>query len=317
MAREAAVAYVEGSFPTTEPSLPSNRPQAAPRSAVVIGSVCGAGAALFWAAGFVAAKHGIGIGLAPPDLAFHRFIWAGFALLPFVVRDGLSDLGGIGWLRGSVLAFLAGPMMAMLSYFGLSHAPLGHGAVIQPATAMLVGLLMATWLLKEPISPRRGLGAGAIFIGLLLLAAEAAMTIGSRAVGGDLLFAAAGITWATFGTLLRQWRLSGMRAAMVVSALSLFYLPVHAAFFGFDRMIAAGLTENLIQVVVQGVFAGAGAIYLFTRAVVLLGAGRAASFPALVPAMTLVLGFFILGEVPTVMQIAGLVAVFIGFRLAL
>jgi drug/metabolite transporter (DMT)-like permease len=286
-------------------------------STTVAGVLCGTGAALFWAAGLVAAKHGIQAGLSPTDIAFHRFTWAGLALLPFVLRDHPADLGGIGWMRGGVLALLAGPLLAILSYLGLAFAPFGHGAVVQPATAMLVGLMMATWLLREPLSRRRSLGALAILAGLLLLAAEAVTTIGHRGVTGDLMFITAGAAWATFGTLLRHWRLAGLRAAMVVSALSLLYAPVHAAVFGFDRMIAVGLPLNLLQILVQGVFAGAGAIYLFTRAVALLGAGRAASFPALVPAMTLLLGFLFLGEVPTLVQLAGLAAVFIGFRLAL
>ena len=40
-----------------------------------------------------------------------------------------------------------------------------------------------------------------------------------------------------------------------------------------------GWSENLLQVVVQGVIAGVLPIYLFARAVILLGAGRAATFP--------------------------------------
>lgn len=284
---------------------------------MVIGTACGAGAALCWAGGFVAAKHGIQIGLTPADLALHRYTWAGLALLPLVLRDHPSDLGGIGWLRGGVLALLAGPLLAMLSYLGFTLAPFGHGALVQPATAMLSGLLMATVLLREDLSTRRGLGAIVIFAGLLLIAAEAAATIGHRGVTGDLLFAIGGTMWAAFGTLVRLWRLPGLRVAMAVSALSLLYVPVHAVVFGFDTLIAVGWKENLLQIAVQGVFAGAGAVFLFTRAVALLGAGRAASFPALVPALTLLIGFIALGEVPTVIQLAGLVAVFVGFRLAL
>jgi drug/metabolite transporter (DMT)-like permease len=70
-----------------------------------------------------------------------------------------------------------------------------------------------------------------------------------------------------------------------------------------------------MQAVVQGAFAGAGAIYLFTRAVVLLGAGRAVLFPSLVPPFTLLIGYLTIGEVPSVSQLAGLVIVIAGFRL--
>ena len=54
-------------------------------------------------------------------------------------------------------------------------------------------------------------------------------------------------------------------------------------FIGYDGIMRMGLYENLLQVVVQGVIAGVLPIFLFARAVILLGAGRAATFPALVP----------------------------------
>ena len=72
---------------------------------------------------------------------------------------------------------------------------------------------------------------------------------------------------------------------------------------------------NLLQAVAQGIFAGAGAIYLFTRSVVLLGASRAAVFPSLVPGFTLLIGFLAIGEVPTITQLLGFAIVLIGFRL--
>jgi drug/metabolite transporter (DMT)-like permease len=92
---------------------------------------------------------------------------------------------------------------------------------------------------------------------------------------------------------------------------------VHWALFGFARMRAAGLEENLMQIVAQGGLAGAGATYLFTRTVMLLGASRAALFPALVPATTLLIGFLVLGIAPSVIQIIGLIVVGAGFRMAM
>jgi drug/metabolite transporter (DMT)-like permease len=82
-------------------------------------------------------------------------------------------------------------------------------------------------------------------------------------------------------------------------------------------MIAAGLAENLLQVVVQGGLAGAGAVYLYAYAVGTLGAGRAALFPALVPGFTMLTGFLVLGEVPSLAQLAGLAIVAFGFRFAM
>jgi drug/metabolite transporter (DMT)-like permease len=80
-------------------------------------------------------------------------------------------------------------------------------------------------------------------------------------------------------------------------------------------MAALGLWENLLQAIVQGLLAGPGAIYLFTRAVVLLGAGRAAVFPTLVPPGVLLIGWVALGETPSLLQLTGLAIVLVGFRL--
>jgi len=173
--------------------------------------------------------------------------------------------------------------------------------------------VLARLVLKEPLPPRRIAGAGAIVIGLAVIGAEALRTIGTHGVLGDFLFVAAGSCFAIFGILIRHWRICAVRATGVTSVLSLIGLPIVLG--SFDNMIAAGLWENAMQAVVQGALAGAGAIYLFTRAVVLLGAGRAVLFPSLVPPFTLLIGYVTIGEAPTLSQLAGLVIVLVGFRM--
>jgi drug/metabolite transporter (DMT)-like permease len=275
-------------------------------------------AALFWAAGLVAAKHGVAVGLTPADMAFHRFVWSGVLLVPALWRMGVADLGGAGWGRGLIVLLLAGPLQAISSYTGFTLAPLGHGAVIHPASAALGGLLLATLILKEPLSNARLVGVIAIVCGLIVFAGEAITSIGMHALAGDSLFATAGLLWAVFTICLRRWRMDGLHAAMIVGALSLLiYAPLHALIFGFQTMIAAGWIENLIQIAVQGVFAGLLALFLFARAVTALGAGRASTFPTLVPGLTMLIGFLALGEVPTPMQLLGLAIVAVGFRFAM
>lgn len=290
---------------------------APPRSVLLIGILCGAGAAFFWATGLVVARHGIGIGFSPSDLALHRYVWAGLVLAPPVLGRGGADLGGIGWGRGAALTLSAGPVLALLSYAGFLYVPLGHGGVIQPSCAALGGILLAWWVLGERLPPTRVFGAAAMVMGLVVLGAEAVATIGTHGLLGDLAFAVAGFCWAMFGTLLRLWRIAPTRAVGVVSVLALAYLPAHALVAGFDTMLARGLWENLLQALVQGVFAGAVSTYLFARAVALLGAGRAAVFPTLVPGFTLLVGYFAIGNVPSMTQLAGLAIVAVGFRYAM
>ena len=277
------------------------------------GIACGAGAALFWALGFVAARQGVTSGLSPLVIALHRFAWPGLALLPLVAKNDFADLRIIGFPRAAALAVFGGLPLALLSYVGYVLVPLGHGAVIQPSCAALGGLVLARLVLKEPLPPRRIVGALAIVAGLLVIGAEALQTIGAHGLLGDFLFVAAGSFFAVFGVLLRRWRIAAIRAVAVTSVLSLAGLPI--LLFSFGNMLAAGFYENAMQALVQGVLAGAGAIYLFTRSVVLLGASRAVLFPSLVPPFTLLIGYLTIGEAPSAAQLAGLIIVLVGFRL--
>jgi drug/metabolite transporter (DMT)-like permease len=282
---------------------------------VAIGVLCGAGAAVFWATGFVAARHGIDIGFSPADLTFHRCFWAGVLLLPLALRNGIGDLNGIGWGRGIVLTFFGGPGIAFVSYSGFPLVPLGHGGIIQPSTAAVLGLVLATVVLHERLPAKRITGALVIVAGLVVIGGEAVTTIGVHGLAGDLLFVLAGTFFATFGMFLRKWRVVPTRAMVVTSVVSLAILPVYGLLIGFGRMIALGLWENVLQALVQGLLAGPGAIYLFTRSVVLLGAGRAAVFPTLVPPCVLLIGWLVLGSQPSGLQLIGLAIVLIGFRL--
>jgi drug/metabolite transporter (DMT)-like permease len=288
---------------------------AAPISKTTIGILCGAGAGIFWAIGFTAARHGIDIGFSPADITFHRCVWSGVVLLPLFLRGSIGDLNGVGWGRGTLLAILSGPGISIISYSGFLLVPLAHAGVIQPSCAALFGILLAVVVLGEPLTAARLLGALTIVAGLLVIGGEAITSIGAHGLVGDLMFVVTGAFFATFGMLLRLWKIDAIRATVVVSVLSLVLIPIQWAFVGFERMLALGIGENLLQAVVQGILAGPGAIYLFTRSVVALGAARASVFPSLVPGFTLLIGYIALGIVPTVPQLLGFAIVLIGFRL--
>ncbi len=285
---------------------------------MIVGIVCGTLAALAWATGFVVAKHGIQIGFSPADLAFHRFFWSSVLILPLIIREGLRDLGGIGWGRGLAMTILSGPPQSLLAYSGFILVPLGHGTTIQPACAALSGLVLASLVLHEKPTFQRIIGGATIIAGLLMFGAESLATIGGVGVGGDLLFATAGLFWATFGTLLRLWNVPGTRAVMAVGAASLIvFAPIYLFVYGLNALARHSLLENLLQAVVQGGIAGSLPIYLFAHAVIALGGGRAATFPALVPMFGVIIGYLALGVVPSLAQFVGMLIVLVGFQFAL
>jgi drug/metabolite transporter (DMT)-like permease len=280
-----------------------------------IGVICGIVASVFWAAGFVGVRHGLNVGFSPADLTVHRYLWPGLALLPVVLRAGIGDLDGIGWGRGILLTVLGGPVFAIIGYAGFLFVPLGHGGVIQPSCGALGGLLLATLVLREKLIISRLIGALIIIGGLLVIAGEGAATIGAQGVGGDLALAVAGFMSGAFATLLRLWRIAPMAAAAVISVLSLFAMPVYWLIGGVAHLSALGWRENLLQAILQGVLAGPAALYLFAKSIAVIGAGRAAIFFSLVPPFVLLIGWLALGEVPTVLQLSGLIIVLFGFQL--
>ncbi|MGB6285457.1 MAG: DMT family transporter [Xanthobacteraceae bacterium] len=280
-----------------------------------VGVICGIVAAGFWAAGFVGVRHGLDVGFSPADLAVHRYLWPGLALLPVVMRAGIGDLDGIGWGRGILLAVLGGPVFAIIGYAGFLLVPLGHAGVIQPSCGALGGLLLATLVLREKLIVSRLIGALIITSGLLVIAGEGAATIGAQGVDGDLLLALAGFMSGAFATLLRLWRIPPMSAAAVISVLSLFAMPVYWLVGGVAHMSALGWRENLVQALLQGVLAGPAALYLLVKSIALIGAGRAAIFFSLVPPFVLLIGWLALGETPSLFQLIGLTIVLFGFQL--
>jgi drug/metabolite transporter (DMT)-like permease len=218
-----------------------------------LGVLCGTGAALCWAIGFVSARHGVVAGLSPVVIALHRFVWAGLAFLPLVAHEGFRDLGGVGWRHGIALTFLGALPFSILSYSGFVLVPLGHGGLIQPSVAAVAGLSLSWLVLKEALPARRVVGAVAILLGLAVIGAEALRTMGAQGVLGDLIFVTTGVSYAIFAMLLRQWRLAPVRAVAVTSVLSLAGLALLP--FVFDNMRAVGLRENVLQAVLQGVLA--------------------------------------------------------------
>src|SRR3984957_14599934 len=121
------------------------------KHATAWGVACGAGSALCWALGFVAARQGVTTGLSPLVVALHRFVWPGLVFLPIVASGGFANLRQLGVGRSFALAMFGGLPLALFSYLGYVLVPLGHGALIHPACAALGGLLLAWRVRRGPL----------------------------------------------------------------------------------------------------------------------------------------------------------------------
>lgn len=279
-----------------------------------LGLLSGATMALGASLSFAAARAGILGGLLPVDLIFARFIVAGLIMLPLLLRFGVRDLAGIGWRRGLVLTALGGAPFALLQTGGYGFAPLAHGAVIAPSTVTIVSTIGAAVFLRERLGRNHLAGAAIVLGGIVLIGWDGlAQPAGERAWLGDLMFFASSLLWACFTLLLRHWRVPALRATAVVSVLSfLISTPVYLLWVGTAHLAALPAGTLALQGLIQGGLQGAVTMVAYSQAVVLLGVSRAVLFPAIVPAVSVLVGIPIVGEIPSLLQIGGLGLVTVG-----
>ncbi len=269
-----------------------------------------------WAVYNVGTKLGSAEGFHPQDLAALRFGVAGMLTLPLAVRAGIGSMAGIGWRRGLVLATVVGPLFALLVNCGFMLAPLAHGVTLGPVATMTTAALLA-WKFNGE-RPRAAQFAGMAFLlaGLLALAGDGLAGSGKSAVWlGDLALLASGTAWGTFTVLLKRWQIAPLQGAAVVSVLSMvFFVPADLLVFGFPALPTGAVAA---QAVFQGLLGGFLGITAYSFAVSHLGAGRAALFPALIPATATLVAIPMLGQQPNALQITGVVLCSLGLAVAM
>jgi drug/metabolite transporter (DMT)-like permease len=293
------------------------RRRASSLSPALLGAALGVFAALLWGANQAAARAGIQAGLSAFDIAVLRFGTAGLLLLPWLLRRGLRDAAGVGWSRALIIAVLIGPLFFLLNVGGYAFAPLAHGAVVLPAAFTIASMALAAWVLGERPSGARLFGAGIVFAGLIAIVGRSLATADAQTPLGDAMFAIAGSMWATATVLVQRWKITPMQTVSLVATISAaVLLPLWWIGLDHSRIATASWQVLALQVGVQGIAAGIFAVLAFTRAVVLLGAARAAVFPALVPAFAILLGIPLTGEWPSALQWLGLGLVSIGLIVA-
>ncbi len=278
------------------------------------GYFCGCVLALGASLSFATARAGVVAGLSPGDLIVMRFGVSGLFLLPFWIGSGLPGLAGVGWRRALLLTMLAGPGFALMQMGGYAFAPLAHGAVIHPASVTIISTIIAAVLLKERLSGAHLIGAALVIGGIVLISWQGLhAAAGADSWIGDVLFFTSAIIWACFTVLVRHWQLHAIRTIAVVSFLSLILmLPGYFAWYGMDHVRALPLGAMAVQGLVQGFGQGVLAITAYSQAIRVLGVSRAVLFPAMVPAVSILIGIPIVGEFPNAYQIAGLLLVTAG-----
>ena len=267
----------------------------------------------------VYARWGIVRGLSSPDLTALRFGVAGIATFPLLLhavfkrREILIDKWRV-WLAVSLLA---GTPFGLLMFGALQFAPASHVAVFPFSSMSVMGMLLGSWILNDPLTSRKALGIAVVLAGLVLISGMDASSFTARTLLGDAMFIAAGALWAGFGVLLRKHRLDPLLATSVIafSALAT-YVPVYIWMTGATGLLTASSAVIWTEILVQGLIAGCGTLFTYAKMVSILGPARAAVFPALAPGFAALMAWPVLGHLPHFEEVIGLLVVIAGLLFA-
>jgi drug/metabolite transporter (DMT)-like permease len=292
-----------------------------PRAPLWLGVLFGASAAIIWGSQLTMSRAGAGAGLDGFDIAALRGGVAGIAMLPWLLRRRQSQSMRPAAQSGAVavaLAAAAGPLFMIASMAGFHYAPLPHGAVLQPSMMVLTSMFLSALMLGEKLRVRRLIGAGVIVFGLALIAGPAVLQGDRLTPIGDALFLFAGALFALYSVLSRRWNVSPMHATGSVTVIAgALFLPPYLVFHGLGQLLALPWPMLIAQILIQGLLTGVLSLIVFGRAIQILGAGRATLFPALVPGASVLLGIPVVGELPTALQVGGLLVVTSGLVFSL
>jgi drug/metabolite transporter (DMT)-like permease len=168
---------------------------------------------------------------------------------------------------------------------------------------------------SEKISPLRKAGFVLIASGVVAIVGLQVTTSMPTDMLGHVLVLISALFWAVYTVALRRSGLSAFEATALISIWSaIALLP-----FGTMPLVEAlqqRTGDITLQALVQGVLSGIVATILFANAILQLGASRAAAFAALLPALVAVLAIPVLGEIPDVVAMIGIVTTSLGVALA-
>lgn len=254
------------------------------------------------------ARNGGPAGLTPWDLGALRYT------LAFIIASGLWAAGrgrGLPWRRSFVLAMLAGFGFALPSYAGFRFAPAAHGALILSGALPFLIAAMNTLVLRERWTGTSWLSLLLLAAGFILVGTEA-YAHGNAPAGawrGDLLFLVAATCWALYTVLARRWQPGPLQSIVAIGLwCGPLFLPVWWMLLP-SHLTAAPWDEVAFQAFYQGIVAVVVSLWLFTRALAILGPSRLAAITALVPGTAALLAVPLLNEPLGTLTVLGLVAV--------
>jgi len=267
----------------------------------------------FWALTFVWIKIAFAAGYRPVEIVFLRLVLAsGLLFLASLLMKHPEKPA-----KEDILYFMMVAFFEPFCYFigeanGMQYVSPTLGSLII-STIPLITVLGAWMFLKEKVTWWLFAGLIVSFVGVAILAFESA-EIWATVKGIALLLLA--VIGGMFYSITVRKLTTKYSTLTIVSWQSFFgmvyFLPLLLMFDASHFMHMQQSFKGLMIIAAMSVFGSVGAFLLFTGVIRELGAIKSNMFTYLIPVLTAITAFVILGESPSLRAVIGIVLVVFG-----
>ncbi|HBA36198.1 MAG TPA: hypothetical protein DCZ12_18910 [Gammaproteobacteria bacterium] len=280
---------------------------------IVLGILCGLLVTCIWSGWTVFSRFGVKSTLNAFDITAIRFAVAGMVMLPVFLRHRFM---GLSFKQICLMAIGTGAPYSLIAVSGMHFAPASHAALFINGTLPVFTMLVAYLWLKQRAQLSQIQGTFLIIAGCTAIAWEGLHYNITGQWLGHLLFICASFILSSYLVASNHWGVTGRQAMTIGPVISLFvYVPLWFVFCD-TQVWELPPAELLFHGVYQGIIVSLISLWLFTKAASLLGATTTAVFMAAVPTVSLLMSMPVLGEYPTLMNIAGVFITTLGILIA-
>ena len=275
--------------------------------------------ALIWAANFPFAK--VALRQIPP-LAFNalRFPLASLTLLALLMRQPtVPRIERADFKRIFLLGIIGNLFYQQFFTFGLAYSRAGSASILLAGTPIVTALL-SSFLGHERVKPRVWIGLCCTVAGIALVVAFGSQTSrpGENSLLGAALMFSASLTWAVYTVGSRK--LVDKYGPILITTWTVGIGAIFIVLTGVPDMVRLRFNEVTpiawLAVVYAGVVSLGIAYAIWYYGVEQLGNTRTSTYSNLVPALAVLIAWIVLGEQPTLGQIAGAAVIIGGVTLA-
>lgn len=261
--------------------------------------------AFAWGSSFVALKHAMEV-FSPYSVIFMRMLIASICFLLLKRFFGKIEYQKGDWIY-LVLMSLGEPCFYFVfEAYAVKYTSAGSVGVINSLMPPMVAI--AAWFfLKEKINRWAVIGLSIAIVGAVALTwVSTSSEHAPNPVLGNLLEFGAMASSCFYVIILAK--ISSRYSAFFLTAMqsfvgSLFFLP----FAWYQPVLVAGQNPDwthILSVIYLGIFVSLGGYFAYNWGVSKIGASKAAMFVNLVPVFSLLIGFLLLGERLSIVQLA-------------